>query len=99
MKSIRLLGALFACSSLTAPALAAEPAAVVKTYADLAEAVYSDSLSTARSLREAVGALTASPSAETLAAARAAWLAARVPYQQSEAWRFGNPSSTTGRAR
>ncbi|MDD2869991.1 imelysin family protein [Neomegalonema sp.] len=91
MKSIRLLGALFACSSLTAPALAAEPAAVVKTYADLAEAVYSDSLSTARSLREAVGALTASPSAETLAAARAAWLAARVPYQQSEAWRFGNP--------
>nr|WP_040790094.1 imelysin family protein [Neomegalonema perideroedes] len=91
MKPIRLLSALFACSSLTAPALAAEPAAVVETYADIAEAVYADSLSTAQSLREAVGALTASPSAETLAAARTAWLASRVPYQQSEAYRFGNP--------
>ncbi|WP_018633965.1 imelysin family protein [Neomegalonema perideroedes] len=91
VKPIRLLSALFACSSLTAPALAAEPAAVVETYADIAEAVYADSLSTAQSLREAVGALTASPSAETLAAARTAWLASRVPYQQSEAYRFGNP--------
>lgn len=64
---------------------------MVETYADIAEAVYADSLSTAQSLREAVGALTASPSAETLAAARTAWLASRVPYQQSEAYRFGNP--------
>src|SRR5690606_19353346 len=31
------------------------------------------------------------PSEETLAAARQAWLAARVPYQQTEAFRFGNP--------
>lgn len=72
-------------------AAAVEPAEVVATYADIAEAGYADSLATARALREAVGALTASPSPETLAAARAAWIAARAPYQQTEVFRFGNP--------
>ena len=38
-----------------------------------------------------MGALVEAPSEETLAAAREAWLAARVPYQQTEAFRFGNP--------
>ena len=60
------------------------------TYADIAEAGYEDSLATARRLGEAVDALIATPSAEALQAARAAWLAARVPYQQTEAFRFGN---------
>lgn len=36
-------------------------------------------------------ALIAAPSEATLQAAREAWLAARVPYQQTEAFRFGNP--------
>ena len=36
-------------------------------------------------------ALIAEPSADTMQAARTAWLAARVPYQQTEAYRFGNP--------
>ncbi|MEP4563275.1 MAG: imelysin family protein, partial [Nitratireductor sp.] len=40
---------------------------------------------------DAVDALIAAPSAETMAAAKAAWRAARIPYQQSEAYRFGNP--------
>ena len=35
-------------------------------------------------------AFLASPSAEGLQAAKEAWLAARVPYQQTEAYRFGN---------
>ncbi len=87
----RLLPALFVCTALTAPALAAEPAEVVKTYADLAHAGYQDSLTTAQALRAAVEALADSPSDETLAAAKTAWLAARVPYQQTEAFRFGNP--------
>ncbi len=34
--------------------------------------------------------LIAKPSAETLAAAREAWKAARIPYQQTEVYRFGN---------
>jgi|HigsolmetaAR203D_1030402.scaffolds.fasta_scaffold00019_90 Uncharacterized iron-regulated protein len=70
---------------------AAEPKAVVKTYADIALAAYEDSLATARHLQQAVYALIERPSAETLQAARQAWLEARVPYQQTEAYRFGNP--------
>ncbi|NBD30254.1 MAG: peptidase [Alphaproteobacteria bacterium] len=64
---------------------------VLDTYADIAEANYGDSLATARALQEAVGALIESPSADAMAAARAAWLEARVPYQQTEVYRFGNP--------
>ncbi|MBB1605377.1 imelysin family protein [Pseudomonas citronellolis] len=64
--------------------------AVVKNYADMAEAVFSDSLTTAQALQKAVDAFLAKPSEETLKAAREAWLAARVPYSQSEAFRFGN---------
>ncbi|GKX35466.1 MAG: peptidase [Rhizobiaceae bacterium MnEN-MB40S] len=63
---------------------------VVSHYADLAEAMYSDSLATAKTLEAAVDAFLAKPSQETLDAAKDAWLAARVPYQQTEAYRFGN---------
>jgi len=70
---------------------AADEQAVLATYADIAHAGYEDSLLAARALRQAVGALVAAPGEETLAEARAAWLAARVPYQQTEAFRFGNP--------
>lgn len=70
---------------------AATPEAVLLNYADLAEAGYSDSLLTARALRAAVEAFITAPSAETQAAAKAAWVEARVPYQQTEAFRFGNP--------
>ncbi len=83
--------ALILTTCLAAPALAADPAAVADTYADIAEATYGDSLTAATALRAAVAALVATPTADTLAAARSAWLAARVPYQQSEAFRFGNP--------
>ena len=66
-------------------------AEVLDTYADIAQANYEDSLMAARGLETAVTALIAAPSAETMQAARAAWLAARVPYQQTEVFRFGNP--------
>ena len=69
----------------------ADGKAVLKTYADIAEANYSDALTTARALEVAVGALVADPGEETLHAARSAWIAARKPYQQTEAFRFGNP--------
>ena len=73
------------------PAKAATDAkAVVKTYADIALAKYEDSLTTAKALDAAVDALVAKPSAETLGAAREAWKAARIPYQQTEVYRFGN---------
>jgi len=47
-------------------------------------------LVTAQILQAAIEALIATPSAETLTTARAAWVAARVPYQQSKVFRFGN---------
>ncbi|GAA4216576.1 putative iron-regulated protein [Sagittula marina] len=72
------------------PALAVEKSEVLDTYADIAHAGYEDSLTTAQTLQTAVAALLESPSDETLSAAREAWLAARVPYQQTEAFRFGN---------
>ncbi|MEL7542361.1 MAG: imelysin family protein, partial [Pseudomonadota bacterium] len=64
--------------------------AVASTYADIAEAIYSDTLKGAKVLQTQVDALIDKPSEATLAAAREAWLAVRVPYQQSEAYRFGN---------
>ncbi|MCJ8149075.1 imelysin family protein [Shinella sedimenti] len=70
---------------------AADPAAIVKHYAEIAHAKFSDSLDAAKALDAAVDALIAKPSDETLKAAREAWLKARVPYQQTEAYRFGNP--------
>lgn len=68
----------------------ASPEAVLTNYANIAEAKYADSLATAKILQNAVNALVANPSAETLQAAKSAWLASRVPYQQTEVYRFGN---------
>ncbi|MCA1971687.1 MAG: peptidase [Caenispirillum sp.] len=85
--------ALLIAAAAAAPAQAAAPTAanVVATYADIAHAGYEDSLKAAQALDAAIAALVAAPSDKTLAAARAAWVAARVPYQQTEVYRFGNP--------
>jgi putative iron-regulated protein len=64
---------------------------VLTTYANIAQAGYEDSLKAARQLKTSVDALIKAPTEETLAAARASWVAARVPYMQTEAFRFGNP--------
>ncbi|NVK42930.1 MAG: peptidase [Oceanospirillaceae bacterium] len=69
---------------------AVTPEAVVKTYADIAQAGYEDSLTTAQRLLNRIDALLAEPTEDNLKAARAAWIAARVPYQQTEVFRFGN---------
>src|SRR3990167_597806 len=79
-----------AAATLSQPATAATPAEVVTTYADIAEAAYGDSLTAAIGLQGAVEALIAAPSEQSLAAARAAWIAARPSYQQTEVYRFGN---------
>jgi putative iron-regulated protein len=67
------------------------PKDVIKAYADIAQAAYSDSADTARTLKLAVDAFLAHPTDDNLRAARAAWIAARIPYMQTEAFRFGNP--------
>lgn len=64
---------------------------IVEHYSTLAHAIFEDSLSSAKTLQQAVEQLLAKPSTVTQQAAQQAWIAARVPYQQSEAYRFGNP--------
>ncbi|MGP4843878.1 imelysin family protein [Marinobacter sp. 1Y8] len=65
-------------------------AAVIENYADIAYANFQDALTTAKALNKATDALIENPDDETLKAAKEAWLASRVPYQQTEAFRFGN---------
>jgi putative iron-regulated protein len=78
-------------SPIAALAQAPAEAEVLQNYADLAQAGYEDALITAQTLDKAIDALIAQPSEATLTAAREAWKAARIPYQQTEAFRFGNP--------
>ncbi|CUH75145.1 Iron-regulated protein A precursor [Tritonibacter multivorans] len=90
MKSFKLAASALALS-LATPALAdVSKLDVLTNYANIAEAGYADSLATAKTLQAAVNALVEAPSAENLQAAKSAWLAARVPYQQTEVFRFGN---------
>ena len=71
---------------------AATPASVAGHYATLVHANYQDVLTTAVTLQDAIKAFTAAPSADSLAAARKAWLTAREYYGQTEAFRFyGGP--------
>ncbi|EKF41797.1 imelysin [Nitratireductor indicus C115] len=91
MKRILFVTAALMAGTAMPAFAAAAPEAIVSNYADIALATYEDSLTTAQALREAIDKLVAEPSEQTLVAARTAWLAARVPYQQSEAFRFGNP--------
>jgi len=92
MPKARIHAAVLAGALALSGAVHAQPAAeaVLDTYANIALAGYTDSLTTAEALDKAIDALVAKPSAATLQAAREAWLAARVPYQQTEAFRFGN---------
>lgn len=66
------------------------PDAVINHYADIAQAKYEDSLTTANTLDAAIEAFLSSPSEAGLQTVKEAWLAARVPYQQTEVYRFGN---------
>ncbi len=67
---------------------AASYATVATHYATLVHANYSDTLAAAQEMQAAIKAFTAAPSADGLAAARKAWLAAREFYGQTEAFRF-----------
>jgi putative iron-regulated protein len=92
MRFLRLSLMLGTCA-LALPVFATEPteAEILETYANIALAGYEDALTTAQALDVAVEALIANPTDETLATARDAWRAARPSYQETEAFRFGNP--------
>ncbi|MBX3026214.1 hypothetical protein KF840_14995 [bacterium] len=61
---------------------------VIARYAEVVLATYTDALAGAQALRTAIDDFVAQPSADGLTAARAAWLAARPAYLQSEMARF-----------
>ena len=63
---------------------------VVEHYADIAHAVFADSVITAKALNSSIDTFLASPSASNFEQVKQAWLESRVPYQQSEVFRFGN---------
>ncbi|WP_167394167.1 imelysin family protein [Vibrio diabolicus] len=63
---------------------------VVEHYADVAHAVFADSVTTAKTLDVRIDEFLKSPSADKLEEVKQAWLDSRVPYQQSEVFRFGN---------
>lgn len=70
---------------------------VLETYAAIVLATYEDTLQAAKALDASVDALLAAPSEQTLADARDKWRAARIPYGQSEAFRFyGGPIDREG---
>lgn len=63
---------------------------VVSHYAALAHAKYSDSLNAAQKLQADIQQFLDAPTEANLEQARNTWVDARVPYQQSEVYRFGN---------
>lgn len=84
--------ALLASTSLVADAATApDPTAILTNYANIGEAGYADAVAGAEKLKQAVDTFLSAPTDANLAAARQAWRDARVPYMQTEAFRFGNP--------
>jgi putative iron-regulated protein len=96
MKKTFLAVTLGVCLSLSSPfsiAQASPPVQhVVAHYAKLVHANYSDAVSAAQRMDQAIDGFLTAPSETSLAKARKAWLDAREVYGQTEAYRFyGGP--------
>ncbi|UOG93875.1 MAG: peptidase [Candidatus Thiothrix sulfatifontis] len=88
--SAALFGGVLCTTPLLVSAETVTAKAVMETYVNIAHASFNDSFTTAKILQEKVDAFIANPTAETQQAAQDAWLAARKPYSQTEAFRFSN---------
>jgi putative iron-regulated protein len=74
------------------PSLSESAPKVIDGYAQIVSATYSDVLDRTMKLDGSVDAFVATPSEMTFSAAKQAWIDARQPYGQSEAFRFyGGP--------
>jgi putative iron-regulated protein len=87
-----LLGGVLCTTPTIASADTVTAKAVMEQYVNLASANFSDTFAAAKVLQEKVDDFIANPTADTQQAAKDAWLAARKPYSQTEAFRFGNPN-------
>lgn len=86
-------------AALAAPAMADDddakapaPKDVLRTYSDIAQAMYGDAVIGAKALQGKVDSFLKDPTDATLSEARKAWIDARPAYQQTEGFRFGNKS-------
>ena len=66
----------------------AAKAEVIANYSNIVYASYSDALAGAQDLKTAIDAFVAAPDAAGLQACKQAWLDARIPYNQTEPFRF-----------
>lgn len=72
--------------------LAENKEAFLENYANIVYASYEDSYNTAVALQEAINQFVSNPTEEGFTACKTAWKAARIPYGQTEAYRFyGGP--------
>lgn len=67
-----------------------EDNAILITYANIANANYSDALSDAQALKTSIDAFAKNPSETTMQKAKEAWLSARESYGQTEIFRLAN---------
>jgi len=92
-RAMFLLAAFGLADEVMVPAAAdAAPSArdVAVHYADLAAAIYGDAAGQAKLLQERINTFLAAPSPAVLESARTQWKQARIPYLQSEGFRFGS---------
>ncbi|MDB4972257.1 MAG: hypothetical protein JWN48_598 [Myxococcaceae bacterium] len=92
LSALLLLTLATSCGSDDSPKKTGLPTATVDRavadYKALVNANYADVLVGAQAMQTAIDAFVANPTAETHAAAKAAWIKARLPYAPSEAFRF-----------
>ena len=83
---------LIACQTVTPskPKETISSESVVNTYINIAQANYGDALISAQALESQIDTFLNSPTEENLSLAKQAWITARIPYQQTEVYRFGN---------
>ena len=67
-------------------------AQVVKTYSEIVYATYVDSHAAAKEMRKSINEFLDSPSEQSFITAKESWISARLPYLQTEVYRFyGGP--------
>lgn len=86
--SVAVLVGLMGCGSDDEGGLPANTADAIRTYGEVVHASYLESHQEAVAMDQAIDAMIAGPSAATLQSAKDAWLSARVPYLQTEVFRF-----------
>jgi len=98
---IFFLSLISACAnkSLVIPSATVTREQVNSHYTNIAYATYSDALITAKKLQSTIKQFISSPNQNNLNLAKQAWFEARVPYGQTEVFRFGNPNVDTWEGR